>query len=305
MPNVTGHPTPLPPQPRFQWQGEALLVRAAAKINLNLLVGPVRTNGYHPVDSYVARVTLYDELRLRSTNDGVVHLDCRGADCGAVEENLAYRAARLLMDHCRVNKGVEIGLSKRIPPGKGLGGGSSDAAAALLGLNALWNLNQPLPTLAEWAAQLGSDVPLFLSAPVVRMTGRGEIVEPLGDDTIYPFVAILFLPDIFCGTKEVYQAFDRCPAVMSNQLSVSLLRQKPSRWRHLLDNQLLPPARQVSPAVGRMLKEIAHATRVPISMSGSGSAAFILCDDAAEASALLGRLPSPWRDKALLVSRDR
>ena len=121
-----------------------LRVAAPAKINLDLLVGPRRPDGYHDIDSLVAKITLYDELAARLREDGPVGLHCEGLDCGPIEENLALRAARLLAERAgRRVGGAEIRLAKAIPPGRGLGGGSSDAAAALVALDELWRLGLP------------------------------------------------------------------------------------------------------------------------------------------------------------------
>jgi len=132
-------------------------------------VGSARADGYHPVDSCIAKITLYDRIDLlrRDEEDKKISLMCEGVNCGPVEENLAYRAAALLAGGRNV-PGVEIRLSKKIPPGGGLGGGSSDAAAVLTGLSVFWNLFIPNEELCELAAKLGSDVPLFLGSASCR-----------------------------------------------------------------------------------------------------------------------------------------
>jgi 4-diphosphocytidyl-2-C-methyl-D-erythritol kinase len=310
----------------------ALRLWAPAKINLNLLVGPRREDGFHPLDSYVAKITLYDQIDLICRQDGHLHFKTAGADCGDPEENLVLRAARLLREDLGTDSDFkqrnrtgspeiwgqtpisnnEIGLSpqisclgadmelhKNVPPGAGLGGGSSDAAAVLLGLNEMWRLNVEAGELAAMAAQLGSDVPLFLGPPASRMTGRGEILEPA---SIYPFVAGLFLNDCFCSTPEVYRAFDQSPPDTPRQLDPSALAsQPPSRWRHLLVNQLFPAALKVCPALGELWNELRAALPCPVHMSGSGSALFILCDDETELSAMLARLPKHLQGCVLAV----
>jgi 4-diphosphocytidyl-2-C-methyl-D-erythritol kinase len=190
-------------------------------------------------------------------------------------------------------------LHKNVPPGAGLGGGSSDAAAVLLGLCEMWRLNVPPGELSALAAELGSDVPLFLGPPASRMTGRGEILQPA---SIHPFVAGLFLNDCFCSTAEVYRAFDQSPPETCEQIDPSALAsQPPSRWRHLLVNQLFPAALKVCPALGELWNELRAALPCPVHMSGSGSALFILCDDEAEFAAMLARLPKHLQGLALAV----
>lgn len=279
-----------------------MVVRASAKINLNLLVGPRRSDGFHPLDSYVAKVTLYDEVRLRRRSDGEIRLACRGIECGDDEKNLALRAARALAEQGGVSAGADVALSKRIPPGRGLGGGSSDAAAVLYGLNELWRLDVPEGELFDLAARLGSDVPLFLGPAACRMTGRGETVEPV---RVHPFVAVLVLPRAACATAKVYRACDDQPAAMGQQLSPRMIaEQPPSAWRGLLVNQLASAARRVCMELDEVWTKLAGAVGLTVAMSGSGSALFILCDDEAEASAAMADVPSELKELCVLVRQN-
>ncbi|MCY2925120.1 MAG: 4-(cytidine 5'-diphospho)-2-C-methyl-D-erythritol kinase, partial [Planctomycetota bacterium] len=246
---------------------------APAKINLNLLVAPPRSDGFHPLDSYVARIDLFDTVELSPRRDGRITLACLGADCGPVESNLAYRAAVALAKFAP-RGGVDIRLTKRIPPGAGLGGGSSDAATVLAGLNRLWNLAIEPGELSAIAATLGSDVPLFLAPPAARMTGRGEILRPV---TCFPFHAILCLPGLHVPTPAVFGRFDALPHQPIAQLDEALLAGPPSAWRDRLVNQLAPAAHDVCPALDAWHDALA-ATRLPVCLSGSGSAMFILFD---------------------------
>ena len=276
---------------------DALRVAAPAKINLNLLVGPRRADGYHPLDSLVAKVSLYDDLELRLRQDGQIRLTCRGLPCGPDEDNLAGRAGRLLAEGRGVC-GADITLSKRIRPGRGLGGGSSDAAAVLLGLSRLWRLDISAGDPSSLAAALGSDVPLFLGPPAMRMTGRGERLESV---TMHPFIAVLCWPDFACGTAEVYRAFDRQPALPAEQIDLSLPAEPPSRWRGLLVNQLEPAAVLAAPQMAEFLAALRERLAVPVCMTGSGSAAFCLCDDEAEAQSVLARVPNRLRQGCTVV----
>jgi 4-diphosphocytidyl-2-C-methyl-D-erythritol kinase len=313
--------------------GGVLRLWAPAKINLNLLVGPRRDDGFHPLDSCVAKITLYDRIDLICRQDGHLHLKTAGADCGDPEENLVLRAARLLRERkgtgsaavcgaCPLsspqekgtdsdfkrrnrsqspfpNPGADLELHKNIPPGAGLGGGSSDAAAVLVGLSEMWHLNAHAGELAALAAKLGSDVPLFLGPPSSRMTGRGEILQPAA---VCPFVAGIFLNDCFCSTAEVYRAFDQSPPETCEQLDPSALASEPpSRWRHRLVNQLFPAALKVCPALGELWNALRAALPCPVHMSGSGSALFILCDDERELAAMLARVPKHLQGRFIAV----
>jgi len=273
--------------------GGALRLAAPAKINLTLQVGPRREDGFHEIDSVVAKVTLYDDLTLGPRSDGRIALACSGADCGDDEANLALRAARALADGREVG-GADIELLKRIPPGAGLGGGSSDAAAVLRGLCRLWGLDVGEAALAAVGASLGSDVPLFFGPATVRVTGRGEHVAPA---RVHPFHALLFVPGVHCATGRVYQAYDdagggeqapRQPAEMS-------MTAAPSAWRGLLRNDLGEAAERLEPALGRLRRSIAERTGLPVSITGSGSAMFVLCDSADEAAAAFAALDATLR----------
>jgi 4-diphosphocytidyl-2-C-methyl-D-erythritol kinase len=294
----------LAPRARLeQLPGGAIRVAAPAKINLDLLVGPRRADGYHPLDSVVAKVTLYDEITLTPRADGQITLTCRDADCGPAEMNLAYQAAKLLADEMRKNRdladGVDIALVKHIPPGKGLGGGSSDAAAVLAGLDQLWRLDTPPDRLTELAATLGSDVPLFLGPPAARMTGRGEKLSHLA---VHSFAAVLHMPLFTCATADVYRAFDSLPdartggpgsaRAMPTREAIDLAAHPPSAWRGRLANDLTIAAEAVNPQLRGTMEMLRDCTGQPVHMTGSGSAMFILCDNAYKARAITRRLPA-------------
>jgi 4-diphosphocytidyl-2-C-methyl-D-erythritol kinase len=276
----------------------ATVLAAPAKINLNLLVGPRREDGYHPIDSFVARITLYDEVALVPRRDGRIVLRCTGIDCGRAEQNVAFRAASLLAEG-RSSPGATIELTKRIPPGSGLGGGSSDAAAVLAGLNDLWGLGLAADRLAELAGRLGSDAPFFLGPPAARLTGRGEIIQPLA---VHAFQAVLYLPSFSCFTAEVYREYDRLPHALQPQLDPAVLAGPPSRWRDLLRNDLLAAAGQVAKELAAAYDRLSRALPVPVCLSGSGSALFALCDDPAEAQTVLSAVPQDLRGACRIVA---
>ncbi len=295
----------------------ALLWRAPAKINITLHILGQREDGYHELDSVVAKVTLYDELLFRPRQDGEIRLTCSGYDCGGAEDNLVFRAAKLLSKN---QAGVNIELTKRIPAGAGLGGGSSDAAATLMALNRFWKLNLTDEHLTDLAASLGSDVPLFLSAPAVRMTGRGEIIEPV---KVHPFGAILYLPDLHCPTAKVYSVYDADKNPQSG-FAKRLRRDKsairpgtagvpwpdgnpqlneiPSHWRDKVFNGLESAAMKVCPALVEISSSLADETHLPVHITGSGSAMFIICDDANEAESAIANLPGEMKNHCRVVS---
>ena len=291
----------VPPQPRtVDLDDGGLRTFAPAKINLDLRVGPRRDDGFHPLDSVVVKVTLYDRIDLRARTDGDVTLLCTGADCGPDERNLAYRAARILAEGRDV-PGADITLAKSIPPGGGVGGGSSDAAAVLGALRTLWNLDVSDADLAGMAAELGSDVPLFLGGSASRMTGRGEHLEPV---TVHPFVAVLILPGFACPTGDVYRAFDETPTPKTDPLSLDTFAAPPSVWRSRLVNELAGAAERVCPELARLYAKLSDAVAPPVCITGSGSTMFTLCDDEPEAAATAAAVREVADSEVLVVGQN-
>ncbi len=184
-----------------------LEVFAPAKINLVLRVGGRCADGYHGVDTVMQKLALADCLSLKKTaGDRGVELRCSGAALPEDKNNLVFRAARVFFDYTGVSGSVEIHLDKRIPVAAGLGGGSSDAAAALSGLNSLFATNLSTDDLRELGALLGADVPFFIGTNAATFaTGIGttlENIEPLGACWI-----VLVSPGIQVSTKWVYDNF--------------------------------------------------------------------------------------------------
>jgi 4-diphosphocytidyl-2-C-methyl-D-erythritol kinase len=185
-------------------------VRAPAKVNLALLVGPRRADGYHDIVSIFHAVSLYDELVARPGPEGSVLLDVHGAEAGKVpldESNLAGRAARLLAQYAGVHAGVALSISKSIPVAGGMAGGSADAAAALVACDALWGTALGRDELATLAARLGADVPFALIGGTAVGTGRGERLTPALARGTYHWV--FALDDEGLSTQAVYEELDR------------------------------------------------------------------------------------------------
>lgn len=184
-----------------------LEVRAPAKINLLLKVYGRRPDGYHEIETVMQKLELADYLRLRKNpTTKSIRLQCAGAKLPEDETNLAFKAAVIFCDYAGIEGGLDIELEKYIPIAAGLGGGSSDAAAVLLGLNTLFSTEISTDKLAKLAASLGADVPFFISAGGAGLaTGIGtkvENIDSLGDCWI-----VLVNPGISLSTKWVYENF--------------------------------------------------------------------------------------------------
>jgi 4-diphosphocytidyl-2-C-methyl-D-erythritol kinase len=178
---------------------------AYAKVNLMLAVGPKRKDGYHEVATLLQAISLHDVLTFRPRAKGFA-LAVRGPESRGVPRgasNLVLRAARLLQAELGETRGAAITLEKHVPHGAGLGGGSSDAAATLVGLLRLWRRRLPKERLAALAARLGSDVPFFLGPGRAFARGRGEILTPL-PALRKPLRMVVVVPQTRVSTREAY-----------------------------------------------------------------------------------------------------
>jgi 4-diphosphocytidyl-2-C-methyl-D-erythritol kinase len=195
--------------------------QAPAKINRELRIGGRRPDGYHEIRSRIVSIDLADSVEVAP--GGGLELACEGLEVPSGESNLVLRAARALADRLRRPADARIRLTKRVPVGAGLGGGSSDAARTLVLLSRLWDSDLAEEDLRHVAASIGSDVPFFLLGGEADVAGRGEIVTPLPDS---PAVELLLLvPPFPLSTVEVYAARDRlapelADAPLANSLSV-------------------------------------------------------------------------------------
>ena len=271
-----------------------MIARAPAKLNLFFEVLGKRDDGFHEIETLMIPVTLYDVLSFESDASGRITLDCGWADLRAKsadptlgvlppsEQNIVVKAVALLRDRAGVEQGARLRLIKRIPAAAGLGGGSSDAAAALLAANLGWNLNWSRERLAKLAAELGSDVPFFLAEGAAICRGRGERVEPVG--RIATLHAVVVRPPAGLSTVEVYAA---C-AVTHKPHAIEPLVQAVARAdrrgiaRHL-HNRLEQPAASRSPWVSRLRREFQNVPGVCAQLTGSGTAYFGICRSARHA----------------------
>jgi len=253
---------------------------APAKVNLFLEIKGKRADGFHEVATLMVAVDLCDELTLAPAADVTLTTDAAGLATGP--ENLVCRAATALRAHAGITAGAAMHLTKRIPWAAGLGGGSSDAAAALRGLNRLWNLNLPPGELAAVAATLGSDVPFFLGGPAAWCTGRGEIITPAGVGGAFDLV--LVKPDFGLATADVYRRL-RVPEnpIDGAAARAALAAGDAEALGRVLHNRLEGPAFELAPAVADWRRRLDAYKAAGTLMSGSGSCLFALCRNPEEA----------------------
>jgi len=266
-----------------------LVIQSPAKVNLFLEIVGRRSDGYHEIESIMQLVDLCDEVRLRRRRHGI-RLQVTGADLPEGRGNLAYRAAALALEAAGLSDGVEIQLVKRIPVAGGLGGGSSNAAAVLLGVSRLYELEWPGNALQRLACQLGSDVPFFLGDGPAVARGRGEVLEPLAPWP--PHWIVLANPGIPISTAWAYrEASSKLTGRQGRVTLPTLIAGEPLGWPPVwafnrLEEVVLPHRPELS-ALKTLLQE---GGGMPVLMSGSGASVFAVATDAAAARALAVRV---------------
>lgn len=251
-----------------------MLIEARAKINWAIKVVGTRADGYHLLDSLIQRIRLSDLIEL--TASPKIRLSVLGKDdLGDDTANLAYRAAQSLQAYSGFSGGALITLHKRIPIRAGLGGGSADAAAVLLGLNELWNLRLPISQLESIAVTLGADVPCCLYEGLVRVRGIGEIVEPIQGGKEYPL--LLIQPGSGLSTKTVFERFDREPPPKAYDLQPAIKAlvsgNEQAIKKHCV-NQLQNTAVRMLPQIQEAIADLFKHKAVFAQMTGSGSCVF-------------------------------
>lgn len=242
-----------------------------AKINWILRVLGRRSDGLHEVATVMQTVTLHDTLVFTLADDDRVEIECDHPGVPADEGNLIYKAAQALRVRCGVRRGVRVRLAKRIPVGGGLGGGSSNAAAALLALARLWQLPVRREELAEIGAALGADVPFFFFGGTALATGTGTAIEPLKEIDA-PWLLIV-APPVAVSTARAYAALNAPPLTngkLGNILSVSRKIEMPE-WQTFLRNDFEPTVRRSYPEVERAYAALQRAGARAVVLSGSGA----------------------------------
>lgn len=264
-------------------------VRVPGKVNLYLAVGDRRDDGYHELKTVFHAVSLFDEVTVR--NADVLSLEHVGVGADTLptdKRNLAWRAAELMADHVGRAPDVSILIDKSIPLAGGMAGGSADAAAVLVAMNALWELNLPRRDLRMLAAQLGSDVPFALHGGTALGTGRGEeLATVLSRNT---FHWVLAFADSGLSTPEVYAELDRLREVGDpprldepGPVLAALAAGDPNQLAPLLGNEMQAAAVSLDSALRRTLRAGLEAGALAGIVSGSGPTCAFLCDSAESA----------------------
>lgn len=285
---------------------KVLSLRAPAKINLYLKVINRREDGYHNLLSLMHMIGLYDQIILKEREQGLT-LRVQNSPLLPDHSNLVLQAATLLQKEMissgYPSKGADITLKKEIPLSAGLAGGSSDAAAALIGLNRLWSLNWTKEKLAGLSEQLGSDLPFFFDGPAAWVFGRGEQVEP-----VYPELKkwlVLVNPGIAVSTTSVFEAFSAQTGLTKTGTPINITgTERRPEIEHILQNPqndleivTLKRFPQLKTIKGR-LKEVGGST---VLMSGSGPSLFAFFGDQKKANAAARQIRQMYQDPLVKV----
>lgn len=262
--------------------------RAPAKVNAQLAVGPLRADGFHELRTVYLAVSLFDTVTV-GPGEGLT-VTVTGVDVEVVptdRRNLVWRAAELLASHAGVPADATIAIAKSIPAAGGLAGGSADAAAALLALDALWDIRAGREELGHLAARLGSDVPFSLHGGVALGTGRGDQVSPVLARTRTHWV--LGIAGEGLSTPAVYAELDRLraagtvpggePLAPADPVIAALRNGPPSVLAGVLANDLQAPALALRPVLGRALRATIDAGALAAVVSGSGPTVAALAPD--------------------------
>jgi 4-diphosphocytidyl-2-C-methyl-D-erythritol kinase len=274
----------------------SVTVRVPGKVNLYLAVGDRREDGYHELTTVFQAVSLTDEVTVRNADVLSLELVGEGTDTLPTDErNLAWQAAELMAEHVGRAPDVSILIDKSIPVAGGMAGGSADAAAVLVAMNSLWELNVPRRDLRILAAQLGSDVPFALHGGTALGTGRGEeLATVLSRNTFHWVLAFadsgLATPAVFAELDRLRDAGAPPRLVEPGPVLAALAAGDPVELAPLLGNEMQAAAVSLEPALRRALRAGAEAGALAGIVSGSGPTCAFLCDSADSAVDVGARL---------------
>ncbi len=270
---------------------------APAKVNLCLHVTAKRHDGYHDLCMIMQKIALYDELDIEVTAIPEVAFSCLGVDLGSPVDNLVVRAAHALLRYDTRQRGLKINLKKNIPVAAGLGGGSSDAAATLIAVNKMLDLDLAEEVLQREALALGADVPFFLYDSVAWATGVGDKLQPV--NIVPRYWLVLVNPGVGVSTALVYNTlnvddYSSCPIVAVVQDQDELVS--------LLHNDLESATLKLCPRVAQLKDEMVQLGAAGVLMSGSGPTVFGVFFSAEAACSVQNKLLKNGRSWSCVVA---
>jgi 4-diphosphocytidyl-2-C-methyl-D-erythritol kinase len=265
---------------------ETLRLPSYAKINLGLLVKGKREDGFHEIETILHQIDLRDEIEIVRRSDGHVKMSTDHPGLPIDDGNLCVQAAKRLQLAFKVQEGAEIRLTKVIPAGAGLGGGSSNAAAVLLGLNRLWQLDLPPEELQRLAASIGADVPFFIRGGSALASGKGDTINHF--DLVNSFAILVVFPNVMIPTRWAYGQFNL--SLTKSEKSLTLLYFKRININNVnllrsLRNDFEDVVFPEYPMLSHCKRLMEDAGAVYASLSGSGSALYGFFQNTGDAAA--------------------
>ncbi len=293
-----------------------LTILSYAKLNLYLKVKNRRKDKFHNIETLFERISLSDTINLKSRQDKEIRIICNNPLVPKDNSNLCYRAAKLLKEEFKIDRGVDIQIIKRIPVGAGLGGGSSNAASVLLGLNKLWGLELSAKALAKLAGRIGSDCPFFIyNTSFALGRGRGDKISALKNLNKVSFWHILVVPKIKVSTPFIYKKWDEFTrgagkgdaglTILKHNVKILILEliKKRVLTQGLLLNSLENVTANLYSQVKDVRKKLKSLGLKLILMSGSGPATFGICSSGKEANRICRQIKEENRAWQVFVVR--
>ena len=254
----------------------SIQLKSRAKINLSIDVLGKRQDGYHLVEMIMQTVDLFDKIKIFSLKEDTIIVESNSSDIPLDSRNIVYKAADLIKKQYNINKGVKINIEKNIPIAAGMAGGSSNAAAVLVGLNQLWELKLSLEEIKELGLKLGADVPFCIEGNAALAENIGEKltnIDGLSEDTYI----LICKPELFVSTKEIYQEIDSkiIEKRPDNKLLINLLKEnKIEEIASNMYNVLEEVTKAKYPIISEIEKTMIENNALGSMMSGSGPTVF-------------------------------
>jgi 4-diphosphocytidyl-2-C-methyl-D-erythritol kinase len=287
-----------------------LTLNSYAKLNLYLEVLNIRKDQYHNIKTIFERISLSDKIILRSRQDKKIKIICSSPEIPKDNSNLAYQSAQLLQMSLNINRGADIEIIKHIPVGSGLGGGSSNAAGVLVGLNKLWRLNLSQKELVSYAGKVGCDVPFFVyNISFAQGRARGDKIRQLELLDNVRFWHILVVPKLMVSSARIYKEWDSLrmkltkPKYNAKILTSALRTFNFALIGEALFNSLEQVTTKLYPQVRRIKEKLKAMGAKSILMSGSGPAVFGIVSSRREGQVLYRQLKEEYRFWQVYLTR--
>lgn len=282
---------------------EKVVTKAYAKINLGLDVIRRRPDGYHDVKMIMQTVDLYDVLSISKKEDETITISTQKEDLPINEDNLIYKAVKLMKDTYGFSGGVHVELVKNIPIAAGMAGGSTDAAAAMRAVNKLFDLNRPLEELEKIAVKIGADVPYCIQGGTVLSEGIGEVLTTLPDSP--QCILLIAKPDISVSTKYVYENLNLPELKKHPDIDAMKEAIKAGDLQGMIeqmDNVLASVTEEKYEIIGKIKQSMVKSGAVKAMMSGSGPTVFGIFETMVQAAGAFDAIKESGMAREIFIS---